>query len=98
VICWSKGTAANIGPVTPPMTNVNRNPRMKSIGVRRSGRPAMIVAIQANTWIPLGMVIIRLAAEKNVRAMAGMPVANMWWTHTPNPTTAVAMVARASQG
>ena len=42
-----------------------------------------MVAIQAKTWMPLGMATAMLAAEKKPRESCGMPVANMWWTHRP---------------
>ena len=69
---------------------MNRN------GVLKTGLPARMVATQEKICTPLGMVISRLAAEKKARVRLGRPVANMWWTHTPNPMMAVAMVARAS--
>jgi len=77
------------------MTNSTRKPRTNSIGVFRTDLPAMIVATQANICTPLGMAISRLAAEKKLSERFGRPVANMWCTHTPNPMTAIVMVARA---
>ena len=97
MICWSKGTEANITPVTPPITKTKTKPMMNSIGVLNTGRPEMIVAIQAKIWTPEGMVMSMLAAEKNAMDRLGSPTANMWWTQTPKPMIAVAMVARASQ-
>ena len=43
------------------------------------------------------MVMMRLAAEKNDSARAGMPVANMWWTHTPKLMNATVTSAVATQ-
>jgi len=42
-----------------------------------------MVAIQAKTWMPLGMLTAMLAAEKKLSDNWGMPVANMWCTHSP---------------
>ena len=52
---------------------------------RRDARPAPLasVAIQANTWMPLGIATAMLAASKNASDSCGMPVANMWCTHSP---------------
>ena len=36
-----------------------------------------MVAIQANTWMPLGIATAMLAAEKKLSDIAGMPVVNM---------------------
>ncbi len=40
------------------------NPSAKSSGVANSGRPVISVDAQAKIWIPLGITITRLAAEK----------------------------------
>ena len=65
-------------------------PIENSIGVfQRTGDPHM-VAIHAKNWMPLGMAMIRLTAEKNDRASTGRPVANMWWIHTPKLMKAMA--------
>ena len=87
--------AASIGPDSPPMTNRTMKPSTNSIGVFRMGLPAHRVASQANTCTALGMVMSMLAAEKKLIDTFGSPTANMWWTHTPNPTMATAMVASA---
>src|SRR5256885_10486493 len=51
--------------------------------------PLHRVAIQQKICTPVGMTIIRLAAVKKLVPSCGMPVANMWWTHTLNPMKAV---------
>ena len=51
------------------------------------------MAIQANTWMPLGIATAMLAAEKKLSDIAGMPVVNMWCTHSPNEKKPVAMSA-----
>ena len=81
--CQSNGSTATITPVIPPSRKISRNPIAKSIGVVKRTTPFHIVAIHAKNCTPLGIVMMRLAAEKNDSASAGIPVANMWWTHTP---------------
>ncbi len=58
--------------------------------------PCHIVAIQANTWMVLNIEIVMLAAAKKLIASWFMPVANMWCTHTPMPTSPVSTVASAT--
>ena len=62
----SIGTDASMTPVRPPRTNTKKNPSTNSIGDFRLTSPSHNVAIQQNTWMPLGMAIMRLAAVKNV--------------------------------
>ena len=52
-----------------------------------------MVAIQANTWMPLGSDTAMLAAEKKLSDSAGMPVVNMWCTHRPKLKKPVAISA-----
>jgi hypothetical protein len=56
---------------------------MNNEGVAIFRRPRARVAIQAKTWMPLGMATAMLAAWKNESDRRGMPVANMWCTHSP---------------
>ena len=56
---------------------MKRKPSTKSVGVFICTRPAANVAIQAKTWMPLGIATAMLAAEKNASDSCGMPVANM---------------------
>ena len=66
------------------------------IGVVNWTRPFHMVAIHAKNWTPLGKTMIRLTAEKNDMAWTGMPVANMWCTHTPKLMKATAISAVAT--
>jgi hypothetical protein len=54
--------------------------------------PRHSVAIHRNIWIAVGIVMSRLAAVKKLWPSCGSPVANMWWTHTPNPMNAVVTI------
>ena len=56
-----------------------------------------IVAIQVKIETALGIAITKLAAEKKLSAKVGTPVANMWCSHTPKPTTLVATVPIATR-
>ena len=68
---------------------IAKKPRIQSIGVFRRRRPDHIVAIQQKNCVPVGMAIMMLAAVKKLSPSCGRPVANMWWTHRPNPMNAV---------
>jgi len=76
------------------MTKRMMNPSTNSIGVRSTGLPAHMVASQAKIWTPDGMTMRKLVSEMNPRPIVGSPVANMWWTHTPKPSRAIAISAR----
>ena len=67
--------------------------RLDGKAVVITGRPDQMVAIQANTATALGRVMTNEAPPKNESASGGMPVANMWCTHTPKPSTMVSTVA-----
>ena len=62
----------------------------------KTGRPVQIVAIQANTVTALGTAMMIDTPLKNDSARSDMPVANMWWVHTPKPIAIVAMVESAT--
>ena len=94
--CQSTGTAAVMKPETPPITNRTTKPAKNRNAVVNSGRPVQIVAIQANTATALGMTMMKLAALKNESENGGRPVANMWCTQTPKPSTIVVTVASAT--
>ncbi len=53
-----------------------------------------MVAIQANTWMPLGTETAMLAAEKKPSEISGIPVVNMWCTHRPKLKKPVAIRAQ----
>src|SRR4051794_38449307 len=76
---------------------MSRNPSANSMGVENFTTPFHIVAIHAKNWTPLGIVMMRLAAEKNDIESGGMPVANMWWTHTPKLMKAIVTSAVTTQ-
>ena len=83
-------------PFSPPITNSGEKAEREQHRRVITGRPCQIVAIQANTCTVLKIEIVMLAALKKLIAIWVMPVANMWCTHTPKPTTPVSTVASAT--
>src|SRR3990172_9141649 len=77
------------------MTNIERNPMANSIGVLRRILPPHMVAIQLNTFPPEGTAIVTVAIMNGTRTLMSMPVVNMWWTHTVNPSSPIATVEYA---
>src|SRR6185312_991939 len=85
-------------PDTPPITNSTISAAKNLKAVVNTGRPVQIVATHANTETAEGITITKLAAAKNPIAITGNPVENMWWTHTPKPSTIVRIVANITAG
>ena len=83
-------------PLTPPMVNSRIKLAKNRNGTVNCGRPVQIVASQAKTPTADGSAMIRLAALKKASDTPGRPVANMWCTQTPKPSTMVATVASAT--
>ena len=94
--CQSTGTDAVMKPDTPPMTNSTMTLAKKRNAVVIIGRPVQIVAIHAKTASALGIAMMIDAPLKNDSASDGRPVANMWCTQTPKPSTIVATVDSAT--
>ena len=53
----SIGAIARIRPVKPPMVNTKMKPTAHSIGVSKVIEPRHMVAIQLNTFTPVGTAI-----------------------------------------
>src|SRR4029079_15952077 len=90
--CQSTGTDPVMKPDTPPITNSTIVLAKNRNAVVIAGRPVQIVAIQAKIATALGSAMMIDSLEKNDSAMVGSPVANMWCTQTPKPSTIVAIV------
>ena len=43
------------------------------------------MASQLKIFTPVGIAMSMVATEKAASATGPMPVANMWWLHTPKP-------------
>jgi len=63
----------NIIPVKPPNVNKAMKPFANNIGVFKTILPPNIVAIQLNTFIPVGTAIIIVAAVKYARVSTSNP-------------------------
>ena len=61
-----------------PMVNRNTKPTANSIGVSNVIEPFHMVAIQLNTFTPVGTAINMVAYMKNKLPDAGIPTVNMW--------------------
>jgi hypothetical protein len=79
--------------VKPPIVNTKMKPTANSIGVSKVIEPRHIVAIQLNTFTPVGTAISIVAYMKNSCPVTGMPVVNMWCAHTMNDRIAIDAVA-----
>lgn len=84
---------ARITPVSPPMVNKNTNPSAHSRGVSHRRFLPCSVAIQLNTFIPVGTAIIMVAAVKYARVSTSIPTVNMWWAQTKNPRIPIETMA-----
>lgn len=67
------------------------------MGTRSTGLPSQSVASQAKTWMPIGIAIAVLAAEKKERDSRGSPVAYMWCTQSPKLRKPTEIAASATQ-
>ncbi|MNU06546.1 hypothetical protein D3C72_2517770 [compost metagenome] len=63
----------------------------------RNRAAAAMVAIQANTCMPVGTDTAMLAADAKLKESWGMPVANMWCTHKPKLRKPVATTASTTR-
>ena len=83
-------------PDTPPITNTKMKPAKNRNGVENAGRPVEMVPSQEKMEIALGTAMMIDTALKKDSAIGGKPVANIWCSHTPNPSTTVSTVANAT--
>ena len=77
----------------PPIVNTKMKPTANSIGVSKVIEPRHMVAIQLNTFTPVGTAISIVAYMKNSWPVTGMPVVNMWCAQTMNDRIAIEAVA-----
>ena len=89
----STGAIAQIRPVKPPIVNTKMKPTDHSIGVSKVIEPRHIVAIQLNTFTPVGTAMSIVTYMKYSCPVVGMPVVNMWCAHTMNDRIAIDAVA-----
>jgi predicted membrane metal-binding protein len=84
---------AKTTPVNPPIVNKNTNPRAHIIGASKDRWALNIVAIHLNTFTPVGMAMIIVAAVKYARVSMSIPTVNMWCAHTINPRNPMDTIA-----
>jgi hypothetical protein len=70
----------------PPMVNIARNATENSMLVVKRMLPPHMVPSQLKILIPVGMPMSIVDSAKKLSAMGPIPVANMWWLHTPHPS------------
>jgi len=80
-------------PVKPPTVNKNTNPMAQYMGVSIKIWDLFIVAIQLNTFTPVGMAIIMVAAVKYARVSISIPTVNMWCAQTIKPRNPMDTIA-----
>src|SRR6478736_2571962 len=87
MVSWrwmSVGARPSGSPVRPPMPNMGRKARAKSIGVvKRIDAPQREMK-SAVKMITDGIEMIIVVVWKKVLIAVPMPVMNMWWAQTTN--------------
>ena len=68
---------------TNPMANID--------AVVKWIEPPHMVKIQLKIFTPVGIAISMVVTPNTVSAIGPNPTANMWWAHTPNPSTPIRM-------
>ena len=63
------------------------------MGVSKVIEPRHMVAVQLNTFTPVGMAISMVPYMKNSWPVTGMPTVNMWCAHTIMDSVAMAAMA-----
>ncbi len=76
------------------MRNMLRNPNAKSIGVAKVICPRHMVAIQLNTFTPVGTAIRKVITEK--KGKKTLPVVNIWCAQTLKPRAPMPAVAKTN--
>jgi hypothetical protein len=77
------------------MVNRPMNPKAYSIGVSHDTLARHIVAVQLKTLMPDGIATSIDRNEKMLADTSDSVLTNMWWPHTVNPSTAMAMLEKA---
>ena len=75
------------------MVNRNRNASANSMGGSKDSEPFHMVAVQLNTFTPVGTAISMVDSMKNSCAASGMPTVNMWCAQTMNDRKAIEATA-----
>jgi hypothetical protein len=91
-MCRSTGVAAMKIPDRPPITNMATNEIAKHIGTVNRICARHSVASQLNVLMAEGSAIIIVESMKVMPRYGFMPLWNMWWPHTMNPSHAIAAI------
>src|SRR6266550_4646483 len=91
----SNGMTASMMPLIPPSVNIVMKPSANSIGVLRWITPLHSVASQEKILMPVGTAISIVVIIIGTRSQLNMPDTNMWWAHTVNPSTTMAISENA---
>src|ERR1700732_546790 len=81
-------------PLKPPMTNIETNARAKHIGVVNRIDPPHTVPIQLKVLIAEGTAITIVENENVAESMRFIPLTNIWWPQTMNPSPPMAISAK----
>src|SRR3954471_24051325 len=94
----STGVAAMKMPDSPPIMNMATNARAQSIGVVNCRLDFHVVPSQLNVFTALGRAIMTVASMNPVPSRGSMPLWNMWWPQTMNPSPAVPAIEAPQPG
>ena len=79
----------------PPITNTAMNPTQNSSAVLIWIVPRHSVAIQLNTFTPVGTAIVNELSITKMRIASGIGAVNMWCAQVRKPRNAMATVDAA---
>src|SRR5918996_5403854 len=89
----STGVAAMNTPDRPPITNMATNATALSMGAWNFKFPRHMVPIQLNTLMADGTAITSVEIMNDDPSVGFMPLMNMWWPHTIQPSNAIPIIA-----
>src|SRR5215471_10300331 len=91
-VSWMKmstGVDAMKTPDSPPMTNIDTKDSAFNIGVVKWTSPPHTVPSQLNVLIAEGTAMTIVEIMNVVPSNGFMPLWNMWWPQTMNPSPAI---------
>src|SRR5437660_12802012 len=84
-------------PDSPPITNIATNATALSMGTRKPMLPRHIVPIQLNTFTAEGTAITSVDNMKDDLRVGLIPLMNMRWPDTIQPTNAILRIAHTME-
>src|SRR5258705_13604917 len=88
----STGVAAMKMPESPPITNIATNEMAFRVGVSKRICPRHSVPSQLKTLMEDGSAMSIVETMKAMPSEGFIPLTNMWWAHTMNPSPAMAAI------